>query len=1485
MCLHLHRAFPYFFLRVAHLSLDQVETFCQVFRLSVNQAMDLALGERGQQYIYDILAVRGKPYYGYHVTEELMLKVFLFNPGHMTRLGDILRSGAVMETKFELLEAHLPFKLQVCIDYNLYGMDLIHISSFRFRDQMPTQTGCFWSGKRLELHTKAQIQGVRVPRVWLESNTPRSLLGGLKKLSACSVEVDASVEAICNARRMLREPPLTASDVPLVPSLAVLWEEERARCGGLTPQVARQEYNAETDEEQLRDADFNLRKKLETFLNVASSWNKVSQIADSGRVPTQIEHLPKANSIDYSSRKENVNMALHVQPQLDTRLLSQDREDVDALMMLAEDFEVYEEDDDKVRDAQDIMASQAAFEQHSLEQLSGEPKENEDDDENNAGMDPDIEDLMRADTFGDDADSFVGGRSKKRMGRGEFDDEIFHMVAESPPGTPSSSQRSSEARANAFFISPEHRGSSSVSRLDSRAHYRTYRFEARPPTVQDLMLVPSGKQDFPFPYFSKLQDVPAQRQKRHVFDQVYCASFQTVPKVYPSHGDVLQGLVARARSEEGASLSGHVFTCAIRPPTVAELERDVDVSKTTPPVSVSMVEGPTIGYGSPKWKVEVNQERSQQEEDLCEHLLIMAVEVFASSVGAFYSNPERDAVEMIAYAMHDQTLAMRLGASYKPMTGILFLGDAPESRCPGDSSMDHFGTEKELLEAFCNLVTMYDPDVIVGFEIQKLSFGYLIERAEKVGLADFGGRLGRVYSRLPGKVAPDAALDVGDEDDEAGGTDGSPSKARSWLKKKTSGIRIVGRIVMNLWQVLRGEIALSHYSYEACVFNLLHHQVPHLSSQVLTQWYQSPFHRWRVMVHFVNMCKNVLGMLSSLKVIERTSQLAKVFGIDFFSVLTRGSQYRVESMMLRLTKINNYALLSPSRRQVNEQHAPMCIPLIMEPLSNFYNDPVLVLDFQSLYPSMIIAYNLCFSTCLGHVPGPTDQVKQGALHQRLGCTSFKLPLDVLNSIGSENINIAPSDRSDGVMFVKPNVRAGVLPAMLKEILETRKMVKDRMKKSANDPLLKQMMDFCQLALKLIANVTYGYTSASFSGRMPCIDVADSIVGLGRRTLENAMAVVEKEWSNCKVVYGDTDSMFVLCRGSTREEAFSIGEQISQRVTSMNPRPVKLNFEKVYHPCVLQSKKRYVGWKFENARAVEGTFDAKGIETVRRDTCGAVQKILMKSLRMLFTDPDLSRIKAYQQKQFRKILTQRISLEDFIFSKEVKLGSYAAGRLPPPAALVAEKKMRRDQRKEPLYKERVRYVVVYGKPKSQLYDLVVEPEELLDRRKGLRLNGIYYITKQILPSLDRVFILIGVNVRSWFDEIPRNVRVRSLMSATINPFHRPAEGHARRHRIDQYYGSSFCPICDEMSKGPSKTDPLGLCQSCSSNQQRRVSLIVRRKIQLEQQFFTQTSICAACAPSAVVGMNPCCTSLDCPVFFVRDKVLEQLNDVCELEHFM
>lgn len=172
-----------------------------------------------------------------------------------------------------------------------------------------------------------------------------------------------------------------------------------------------------------------------------------------------------------------------------------------------------------------------------------------------------------------------------------------------------------------------------------------------------------------------------------------------------------------------------------------------------------------------------------------------------------------------------------------------------------------------------------------------------------------------------------------------------------------------------------------------------------------------------------------------------------------------------------------------------------------------------------------------------------------------------------------------------------------------------------------------------------------------------------------------MQIIEStaRWG-AKVVYGDTDSLFVYLPGKTKDQAFFIGQEIADTITRSNPAPIKLKFEKVYLPCVLMAKKRYVGFKYEFPDEAEAAFDAKGIETVRRDGIGAQRKMVENCLkyerlslasqrltksftRILFRSQDLTEVKTYCCNSWFKILENRVSIQDFIFAKEVRLGTY------------------------------------------------------------------------------------------------------------------------------------------------------------------------------------------------------------------------------------
>ena len=127
-----------------------------------------------------------------------------------------------------------------------------------------------------------------------------------------------------------------------------------------------------------------------------------------------------------------------------------------------------------------------------------------------------------------------------------------------------------------------------------------------------------------------------------------------------------------------------------------------------------------------------------------------------------------------------------------------------------------------------------------------------------------------------------------------------------------------------------------------------------------------------------------------------------------------------------------------------------------------------------------------------------------------------------------------------------------------------------------------------------------------------------MVSKGREALEKAVKTIHDHptWGG-RVVYGDTDSVFVLLKGRSKAEAFDLGEEMARVISLQSPKPMKLKFEKVYLPCILQTKKRYVGYMWETREQAKPVYDAKGIETVRRDGIPATVKILEKTLRILF----------------------------------------------------------------------------------------------------------------------------------------------------------------------------------------------------------------------------------------------------------------------------
>ena len=320
-------------------------------------------------------------------------------------------------------------------------------------------------------------------------------------------------------------------------------------------------------------------------------------------------------------------------------------------------------------------------------------------------------------------------------------------------------------------------------------------------------------------------------------------------------------------------------------------------------------------------------------------------------------------------------------------------------------------------------------------------------------------------------------------------------------------------------------------------------------------------------------------------------EMARVTGVPMNYLLQRGQQIKVISQILRKCKEKN--LLIPALK-IGDTGDDFTGATVIEPIRGYYDTPITTLDFSSLYPSIMQAHNLCYSTLI------TD----GRLKQTLA---------------DDEYITTPS----GNCFVTAQVRRGLLPEILENLLSARKRAKQMMKEET-DEFRKKVLDGRQSALKISANSVYGFTGAQV-GKLPCLEISQSVTAFGREMIEKTKALVESEFNmskgyefDAKVIYGDTDSVMIKFGVKTLEEAMKLGRLAATTVSASFPSPIKLEFEKCYYPYLLINKKRYAGLYFTRPDKHD-KMDCKGIETVRRDNCELVASLISTCLEKLLIE--------------------------------------------------------------------------------------------------------------------------------------------------------------------------------------------------------------------------------------------------------------------------
>jgi len=371
--------------------------------------------------------------------------------------------------------------------------------------------------------------------------------------------------------------------------------------------------------------------------------------------------------------------------------------------------------------------------------------------------------------------------------------------------------------------------------------------------------------------------------------------------------------------------------------------------------------------------------------------------------------------------------------------------------------IDNFEEEKTMLEKWGEFILDLDPDIITGYNINGFDLPYLIQRAEKLK-ADGLKKLSKIKSTST-KIKH------------------SKGKSKSFKNRDFVDLNIDGRIILDMYIYVMKEHRLRSFTLNNVSFTFLGEQKEDVHHTLIyTLWDTDEFTRRRLGIYCMKDAYLPLQLADKLMTIYNYSEMCRVTCTPLKFILTRGQQIKVSSQLHRKALEHNY--LIPNIRikmpdNLDEEGYEGAY--VLDPLKGFYDIPIVTLDFASLYPSIMMAHNLCYSTLLK--PGEEKNMDQNDY--------FKSPT--------------------GDCFVKEHIRKGILPIILEELITARKRAKEELK-LAKTPELKAVLDGRQLALKISANSVYGFTGAQI-GQLPCLQISSSTTAVGREMIEKTRDII------------------------------------------------------------------------------------------------------------------------------------------------------------------------------------------------------------------------------------------------------------------------------------------------------------------------------------------------------------------------------------------
>tara|TARA_B100001093_G_scaffold384453_1_gene370149 strand:- start:12523 stop:16164 length:3642 start_codon:yes stop_codon:yes gene_type:complete len=395
----------------------------------------------------------------------------------------------------------------------------------------------------------------------------------------------------------------------------------------------------------------------------------------------------------------------------------------------------------------------------------------------------------------------------------------------------------------------------------------------------------------------------------------------------------------------------------------------------------------------------------------------------------------------------------------------------------------HFPTEKEMLSAFNAFVLSYDPDFIIGHNVNRFDNVYYEKRCIKHGIK-------MDWSRMAGYACKVKRI---------------VTKSNQKGTREVFRLDLPGRVVLDSYEKFREDHNLRSYKLNELGKHFLKQEKYDMPYAQIPVKFKTVEGRTEIADYCVQDSHLVYELVQTQFKILNTIGLANVTGVTAKDILQRGQGIRTISLMIRYCLRNDPVIFVPKGH--NSEHE-FKGAVVLPPLRGKYDDAVVCVDFASLYPSIMQAMNMCYSTL---VTRPTiNQMRWIEDEQVRTVPDYEMGERLKILFNPENVS-----------FVTTDVREGILPKILNDVLNERRAVKKEMKAHYGTPYY-GVLNGRQLALKVTANSVYGFTGAQ-KGYLPEPRIASSVTKYGRGLTLRTMDMVDNnpDWKGSKVIYGDS----------------------------------------------------------------------------------------------------------------------------------------------------------------------------------------------------------------------------------------------------------------------------------------------------------------------------------------------------------------------------